>query len=420
MSVSSRSTGVCLDPAPIRGATRMMGRLMFMGAGGLNNWELHSRLERLGAFMGASLANDFTVLRLETLTANLDAALELFLLSIREPAFDEAEFLRLQQELLTSWIADREEHKQMRAQEIYLQQLYGGASNGYLPDGTDEGLRACTLENVREQYAKLFSGGEPFLAVLSNLTDGEIDSRVVGKIELPHKGNGAPFPWDLFRPQENEGRHITLIRDDGSNTDELVFGMFCAREKDADWHIHQLIAFIFGGDMNSRMFRVIRGEHGYSYGASCWYETTQGRCPRDQLSPFSMYTFPAAEHTAQALPLVLSMYEELVSGGVTEDELALAKDALINSHPFLRDTPAKLLSLRVAKALYGVEADDEQTNRERMEAVGTADVARVLQSTHHPERLQVVMLGDEQRLMPLAEQVPGVKQIDVKTYPASV
>ena len=78
-------TGVCLDPSGVRGATRLMGRLMFMGAGGMDNWELNSRLERLGASMGASLANDFAVLRLETLTANLDAALELFLLSVLEP-----------------------------------------------------------------------------------------------------------------------------------------------------------------------------------------------------------------------------------------------------------------------------------------------------------------------------------------------
>lgn len=414
-------TGVCLDPPGARGATRLMGRLMFMGAGGMNNQELNSRLERLGASMGASLANDFAVLRLDTLTANLDAALELFLLSVLEPAFDEAEFSRLQQELLTTWIADREEHKQLRAQEMYLQQMYGGAPNGYLPDGTDLGLRACTLAHVRDQYEKILGGGgEAFLAVLSDLPLAEVQKRVAGHIALPQRPNGGPYPWDAFSPRAPHGRRVTLIPDADNNTDELIFGMFSAREKEADWHIHKLIAFIFGGDMNSRMFRIIRGEHGYSYGASCWYETMQGRCPRDQLSPFSMYTFPAAEHTAEALPLVLRLYEELVEGGVTDEELKLAQDALVNSHPFMRDTPAKLLSLQVGQALYGLETDDEKTNRERMRAVTPSHVKRVLQSTHHPDQLEVVMLGDEKRLMPLAEQIPGVKEIQTLPYPASV
>ena len=419
VSILLPRTGVCLDPAGVRGATRLMGRLLFMGAGGMENRELNGKLERLGASMGASLANDFAVLRLETLTANLDAALDLFLLSVHEPAFDEGEFARLQQELLTTWIADREEHKQMRAQEMYMQQMYEGAPNGYRPDGTDEGLRACTLADVHGQYRHLFSGGEAFLAVLSDLPVAQVRSRVAKRIALPHRGDGAPYPWDDFAPGQRQGRRVTLIPDSGSNTDELVFGMFSAREKSEDWHIHMLIAFIFGGDMNSRMFRIIRGERGYSYGASCWYETMQGRCPRDQLSPFSMYTFPAAEHTADALPLALRLYEELVADGVTEQELKLATDALVNSHLFLRDTPAKQLSLQVGSALYGVDTDDEETNRERMRAVTTADVKRVLQSTHHPDQLVVVMLGDEKRLMPIAEKIDGVMEIETKAYPAS-
>lgn len=419
LSIMLPRTGVCLDPPGARGATRLMGRLLFMGAGGLDNRELNSRLERLGASMGASLANDFAVLRLETLTANLDAALELFLLSAHEPNFDEEEFERLRQELLTTWIADREEHKQMRAQETYLRQMYGGAPNGWLPDGTAEGLRACALADVTGQYGKMFTGGEAFVAVLSDLPEADAQSRVADRIEMPHAANGGPYPWDDYSPQAQPERRVTLIPDPDNNTDELVFGMFSAREKEADWHIHRLISFIFGGDMNSRLFRIIRGEHGYSYGASCWYENTQGRCPRDQLSPFSMYTFPAAEHTAEALPLALRMYEELVAEGVTEAELQLAKDALINSHPFLRDTPGRLLSLQVGRALYGVEIDDEETNRQRMLAVTPTDVKRVLQSSHHPDRLEVVMLGDEKRLMPLAEQIPGVREIETKAYPAS-
>lgn len=412
-------TGVCLDPSRRRGATRLMGRLLFMGAGGMDNREINGRLERLGASMGASLANDYIVLRLETLTANLDAALELFLLSVHQPAFDEADFARLRMELLSSWSADREEHKQLRAQEVYMQRMYGDAPNGYLPDGTDEGLRACAVSHVHDQYAKLFQGGEAFVAVLSDLPEAEARKRVAEPMAIPSTGNGGAYPWDAYAPREEDGRRVTLIPDADNNTDELVFGAFSAREKDPDWHIHRLIAFIFGGDMNSRMFRVIRGEHGFSYGASCWYETMQGRCPRDQLSPFSMYTFPAAEHTARALPLALELYENLVAHGVTEAELGLAREALSNSHAFHRDSPAKLLSLQVARALYGVETDDEESNRRRMEAVTTADVSRVLQATHHPHRLEVVMLGDIKRLMPLAEKIPGVREVQVQPYPAN-
>ncbi len=417
LSVVLPRTGVCQDAPHLRGVSRLMGRMLFMGAGGLSNRELNGRLERLGATVGCALANDNIFLRLDTLTENLDAALELFLLSVHEPNFDEAEFARLKGELVSSWVADREEHKQLRAQEMYMQRIYRDAPNGFLPDGTDQGLRASTLDDVRAQRARLFEGGEPFLAVLSDLPDGEVRARIAEKVELPRRPNGGDYPWDGFVPPQAEGRRVTIIPDPDTNTDELILGTFSAREKDPDWHVHRLISFIFGGDMNSRLFRVIRGERGLSYGASCWYETMTGRCPRDQLSPFSMYTFPAAEHTAEALPLLISLYEELVSGGVSDEELALAKDALVNSHPFLRDSPAKLLSLQVARELYGVEADSEEANRARMQAVTPEDVLRVLRETHHPEGLDMVLLGDLRRLEPLVKQIPGVTQVEVKPYP---
>ncbi len=69
-------TGVCLEPGHLRGVSRLMARLLFMGAGGLSNRELNSRLERLGASAGCSLANDFIAVRLVTLSENLDAAME--------------------------------------------------------------------------------------------------------------------------------------------------------------------------------------------------------------------------------------------------------------------------------------------------------------------------------------------------------
>ncbi|MCH8884028.1 MAG: insulinase family protein, partial [SAR324 cluster bacterium] len=165
------------------------------------------------------------------------------------------------------------------------------------------------------------------------------------------------------------------------------------------------------------LFRVIRGEHGYSYGASCWYESARGYSPRDQISPFTMYTFPTTEHTGEALPMLISLYEEFVEKGVGEDELALAKKTLIHSHPFLRDTPQKQLSLDCDEALYGIPTDDDDTNRRKIESVTTEDISRVLRECHHPESLTLVMLGDPRRLEPLAERIPGVGRIDLVEYP---
>jgi zinc protease len=410
-------TGSCLDPVHHRGLTRLVLRLLTSGAGGLSHAEFNGRMERLGASLGYGLASDHFTLRLTTLTDNLDAALELFLLSFREPNFADEEFARLKEELISSWIADREESKSLRAQEVYLGRSYRDGPQSYLPDGTLEGLGAITAGDVRPHFQDLLGRGEPLLAVLSDLGREEVEARVARRMPEPPLREGLPHPWEAFAPQSNAARRVTVIADRRTQTDEMLLGSFVTHERDPEWHIHRLIAMIFGGDMNSRLFRIVRGEHGYSYGASCWYESAHGRCPRDRVAPFSIYTFPAAEHTAQAVPLVLSLYEDFVAHGPTADELDRAQRALVNSYPFTQDTPNKKLGLALDRALYGITLDDEATHREKLLAVTVDDMRRVLRATHRPELATIVLLGEPARLEPIAQAIPGVERLDVVESP---
>ena len=408
-------TGVCLDPPGKRGLTRLTTRLMFRGAGGLSNEDINAQLERLGANMWCSLSNDVITFRLVSLSENLGPALALFLKSIHAPNFEATEFNQLTSEIISGWISDREESSQLRAQEAYLEMIFGGTPTGFLPDGTLNGLQACTLDDVRAQYQRFFHGERALLAVLSNLGEEQVERDIADLITLPStEHTQTSFPWDGFVPNATTGRRVWIVPDAEPNTNEIVAGSFCAREDSADWHIHRVISFIFGGDMNSRLFRILRGEHGFSYGASCWYESAQGRTPRDQLSPFSLYTFPAIEYTERALPMLMALYEELVEKGVTGEELELARKALTLSYPFLRDTPNKLLSIKVGEALYGMTTDDDETNQRKLDAMTPEDVLRVLHETHHPDQLEMVLMGDPKHLEPLASKLPGVTDVEIR------
>ena len=416
--------GCALDPADRQGLSRLMLRMLFVGADGLGNAEFNARLERLGATAGASLHSDYWALRLTSLTSHLDEAMGLFLGALQRPNMDREEFSRLREELVSGWLAERDESKRTKAREVYMHGQYGGQPNGFQPDGTVEGMQTCTLEDVVAHHTRLRGQAEPILAVLSDLPRAEVESRVAGAL-APFAG-GPPgadsatdreHPWAHFAPPSPSGRAVTIVDDPGTNTDEVVLGAFSTHPLLPDWHLHRMLSFIFGGDMNSRLFRIIRGERGLSYGASCWYEAAGGNLPRNHIAPFTMYTFPSADKSAEAIPLIIQLYEELVEKGVTEEEIALARSALINSYPFRWDSPQKQLSLDVEEALYGYRLDDAGTHRAMLEAATQADLLRVLRETHHPGALRMVLLGDPARLEPIARALPGVENITRVCYP---
>ena len=452
-------TGACLDPPERQGLTRYTLRLMLMGAGGMSTEELNGRLERLGANTGFSLSNASFTLRLISLSENLAAAWELFMLSLHQPLFDSGEFAQLQTELVSAWVAERDESKQTRAHEVYLHRMYGDGPQGYLSDGSLQGLRAITLDDVKAHYRMLFSGDAPLVIALSDLPRGSLESQVDSSLTFPDgnhreaangghrpgasgagasrsaaslsgrtgndsagsdsagKGANGIYPWDDFSPPRRSGRRITIVSDESAQTDEMIMGFFSTHQKDPDWHLHQLISLIFGGDMNSRLFRIVRGERGLSYGASCWYDASSGRVPRNLPAPFSFYSFPSVEHSAEAAPLLLSLYEEFVREGASGDELTLARESLINSHPFRADIPEKQLSQEVQKILYGVTAAGYEEYRDKMETVTLEDIRGALAKSHRPEALEIVMLGDPSRLEPIAEKIPNVEKIETIQYP---
>jgi zinc protease len=385
---------------------------------------LSGRLERLGAATGFSLTSDRVTLRLSTLTENLEPALELFRAALLEPNFAADEFAQLQAELASGWISDREESKQLRAQEVYQQRIYRGGPQSYRADGLLSGIRAAALADVRAQYARLLAGREAICAVLSNLSRAEVEARILARLALPPAPAGAPgasaaaHPWaDFTPPPRPAGHRVSIVVDEQANTDEVLLGGFSVAQTVPDWHLHQLISYTFGGDMNSRLFRTVRGERGLSYGASCWYEASGGRVPRNRPAPFTLYTFPSTEHTVEAVPLVLELYRALIDGGLTTEELALARLALVNSYPFRRDTPQKLLMLEIDEALYGVHVDDDATYRAKLEGTTPAALAQALRDTHRADGLEIVLLGDPARLEPIAAALPGVDKVERVRYP---
>ncbi len=228
--------------------------------------------------------------------------------------------------------------------------------------------------------------------------------------------NGA-YPWDGFDPARPAGRRVTIVAETDTQTDEMMMGCFSTHQNDPDWHMHRLISLIFGGDMNSRLFRVVRGERGLSYGANCWYDATSGRVPRNLPAPFSFYSFPSVEHSAEAAPLLVRLYEELVAEGVSEEELERAKASLIHSNPFRFDTPEKQLAREVQHALYGVPLEDEGETRAVLEGIGRADIHRALARHHRPRELEIVLLGDPARLEPVARSIEGVEKVETIRYP---
>ena len=423
-------TGACIDSPRQRGLTQLTLKLWLCGAGPFEENEFQARLESLGASLGVYVASDYVSLRLLTLTENLEAGLALFGLALHAPRFDEAAFHVLRKRMIGRWFHAREQDKQLRIHEQHLSQLFDAHPRSYMASGTPDGLARCELEDVKAHYQHLLRRGRPHLAVLSSLKEAEVVPMLTHQLpgfmkealakESSERKERLEHPWDQPQPRLDAagGLKVSIIDLPNSQSDELLLGGFSTRVSAPDWHVHELAELIFGGDTNSRLFHRLRGNSGLCYSTSAWHEATQGFGPLYHPTPFSVYAVPSAEHTAEALPLLISLYQEFVQRGVSSDELHRARRTLINAFPFRGDTAHKRLLLRLEHALYGVACHSQADYRALLAEVTPNTVKQALVACHRPEQATVTLLGDAKRLRPIAERIPELESLNFIQVPS--
>ena len=180
---------------------------------------------------------------------------------------------------------------------------------------------------------------------------------------------------------------------------EIRVGNIGLPRKHPDYLALDLAIKILGGEGGNRLHRVLRSERGLTYGASADINALKdtGNIVAD--------TDTRSETTGEALRLIVDEFWRLQRQRVRDDELADAQAYLTGSFPLTIETPSAI-ALQVLNAVfYGLDLDDLQTYRERVNAITPDDIQRVAQQYLHPDRLSIVLVGDASVF---AKQLAGV------------
>jgi zinc protease len=145
---------------------------------------------------------------------------------------------------------------------------------------------------------------------------------------------------------------------------------------------------ILGGLFSSRINLNLREAHGYTYGAHSTYEW------RRWAGPFSIDAAVARDVTAPAVREVLAEVDRMRADLVSTSELSLATSYLDGVFPIRYETTAAIANALASLVIYGLSADYYDSYRANVRAVSRDDVLAAARAHVHPERLQLVVVGD--------------------------
>jgi len=412
--------GAAEDPIGKEGLANITAELVLRGTADRSRDVFERTLEGLGASVSGVVGSDTITFSGSVLKENWPKLAILLAEALEFPAFDADDLDDLVEEVQADLIELRNNDRGL-GRRAFDEGLYGDHPYGRPVLGTSKSLSSITRDDVSTYFRAWFSSQDAVAALLGDFDAGAGGDlvKIVGK--LTGTGGERTERAEAAAPQ---GRRVVLVDKPERTQVQMHLGHFFAQPDSDGYAASWATAEAFGGyGFGTRLMHEIREKRGWSYGA---YASPAHR--RDS-STWMAWVFPATGDAIPCLNLVLEMYETLVAEGITEDELAYARDSIVNSAAFYVDTPAKRLSYEVRKLLTGYDpltvvpevatVDLAAANAAAASAFSPADLFATVVGTADSE--VTLGEGDDARTLTLLDalkEIFGADAVEVVAYDA--
>lgn len=192
---------------------------------------------------------------------------------------------------------------------------------------------------------------------------------------------------------------VYYVAKDDMTQSNIAIGHPGVTRDSPDYYAIQVFNEVFSGGFTSRLFSNVRTKKGLAYAVrgnigSNW----------DYPGLFQMWMTTKTETTGAGIEALLEEVERLSTEPITEDEIALAKDSILNSFVFNSDSTAEILGQQMTYEYYGFPSDYLEKYRAGIEAATLAEVRAAAEKYIHPDEFVYLVVGpSEGRDKPLSE-----------------
>ncbi len=395
-------TGIANEPDNRTGVASFTTSLLDSGTKNRTAVELANQRQAIGVSINAGGGWDSTNVSMQTLTKNLDKALELYSDVILNPVFPEKEFNSLRDRSVIG-LRQQKANPNAIANTAYNKVLYG--THPYGRNNTEETLKAISRDDLVSYYENTFRPNNGVLIVVGNYDKAEMKS----KLEKAFAGWKAGDV--VMKPQAQAGLKldktaIYLVDRPNSAQSVVSIGQVGVDRMSPDYFPVVMMNSILGGAITARISMNLREDKGYTYGANSGFQF------RRSAGPFraggDMQTAVTKESVWELMKELNGIRGEIP---ITQKELDYNKQSMIRRYPAGFETVGAISNQLSNLVVYGLPDTYFNDYISKVNAVTLADVNRVAKQYLDPSKMAIVIVGDRKVIE------PGLKELG---YPLNI
>ena len=377
--------GAIYEPEDKLGLASMTGNVMRTGGTADHNGDdIDELLEARGMSVETWIGQTSGGAYVSVMSEDLDLGLELLADILRNPVFPEDK-IKLAKEEQKAQISRRNDQPMGIAQREAMKAVYG-ADHPLARHPEYDTIGACTQDDMLAFHADWFHPDRMYLVVIGDFMSDDmvrrLESAFAGWEQATTQLPADPEIFDLPRT-------VNVVDQDDLTQSTIVLGHKGIRADDPSYAGVMVGNRILGGGFASRLFNEVRSRQGmaYSVGSS---PGTGFRYP----GLFIAFTMTKSETSEKATDAILVEIQKMITEEVTDDELAQAKDGILNSEVFSFDTKREILDRMVMYERYGYPEDFLQQYQEQVRNMTSAQVLTATQAVWKPDQMTILAVGN--------------------------
>jgi len=378
-----------LDESPDKaGLANLTGELLTEGTKKRKATEISQEIEFIGAALGASTDNDYTLVTLSVLKKDVEKGFEILSDVVLEPTFPEEEIKR-NKELIKGSLRQSEEDPSFVAAKAFKKAVYNDLPYGRLLTGNSETLDSLGREDIVRFHSVYYRPNNSLLSVVGDLTEDELRS-LIGRFLSGWKASEVPGrPLVPTPPRRKEA----ILIDKDLTQANIILGHAGIRRQNPDYYAVSVMNYILGGGgFSSRLMQTVRDEMGLAYDIHSFF------APYKEGGLFEVGFQTKNESANTVVKEIYRQMGRITNEQVSDQELEDAKAYLTGSFPRRLDTNRKVADFLVAVEFYGLGLDYVEKYPQYIKSVTKDDVLRVAKKYLDPGGLVTVVVGKQAKI----------------------
>lgn len=367
------------------GLAALTGHLLTDGTKRLDAGEIARQFERYGARVATDNGRDTASLALRSLSApeSLQPTLANLVKVLGEPTFPAAAFKQRREQMLID-LRQQQEDPDSIAERAFMQALFGDHPYASPPEGTAEGVKGITRDDVIAFHNRYYVAANAVIAIVGDLQRSQAESIANQLAGALKRGSAAPA-----LPPVPELKAAKLIRRpfDSSQT-HILIGEPAISRKSPDYIPLYIANHIFGGNgLVSLLADQMREQRGLSYNTSSYLVSAAQR------GWFELGSQVRNDKLEEALRVLGDTLRSYTASGPTEQRLEAAQRNITGSFPLSLDSNQKILDHVAMIGFYQLPLDYLQTFEKGVASASLQEVHKAFQEHIDPSRMVTVLVG---------------------------